>query len=166
MKKAKKLFLYSDKSIFLTNFSKKRPILSDFSLIWLHFGPNCTPLLSVTTLFIVVFALRGIIINEKSRNTFLYIEKKTFFDQNSEKNEKKMCVLGGNFWTFWPLTRPRGPQTYIFCFHYLCQEKNWSKWYATCHFNSKYLHIYSVWTDFEENEEKKKKKKKILEFTD
>ena len=91
-------------------------ILSVFSPIWLHFCPNCTPLLSVTTLFIVVFALRGIIINEKSRNTFLYIEKKTFFDQNCEKNEKKSAFLDVIFELFDPSLSPEGPKLIFFAF--------------------------------------------------
>ena len=105
--------------------------------------------MAVRTLFImVVFVRRGIIINKIGENPVLYIDKKHFFDQNSDKMKNFRCFFGCNIWTFGPLTRPRRPQTDLFLLSLSSLGKTGSKWYVTCHVNSKYLQIYSVWKDF------------------
>ena len=160
MKKAKIHMSISTKAFFGWNFRQKCPFSAIFWPIWWYFGPNCTSPLSVTTLFMFFFAFRGLITNEKSRNPFLYIEKNTFFDQNSEKNEKQLAFFGCNFWIVWPLTRPRGPQTDIFCFHYLCREEIDQNDMSHAILIPS-INIYIVFEQILKKKKKKKKKKKI-----
>ena len=82
MKNVEIYFYVAEKAFFFNEILEKKPILSDFSTIWRHFGPNFTPPLTVTTLFIVVYAPKGILINENSENLFLNSEKKHFLGPN------------------------------------------------------------------------------------
>ena len=128
-----------------------------FLPVWWHFCPHCTPRAAFTTQFMVVFALRGFTINEKIEIHLWISRKKHIFTKIARTTKKKLAFFGWNFWTFWPLTGPRGPQTDIFCFHYLCREK------TDQNDMSHSMLIPSIYIYFEEKQKKKKKKKKKKE---
>ena len=110
MKKVEIYFYISTKAFFGRNYRRIFRFWANLADFCKFLALNLYPL----WLFMVILALKSIIINEKSRNTFLYIEKKTFFDQNSEKNEKKNVRFGGQFLNFLtPHSAQRAPNLYF-----------------------------------------------------
>ena len=100
--------------------------------------------MAVTTLFMVIFVRRGIKINKTGGNPVLYIDKKVF--------AQKMTIFSVCFFlqflNFWTPHSPQKAQNLFLLLSLSSLGKTGSKWYVTCHVNSKYLQIYSVWKDF------------------